>query len=87
MPHCMSAKILQSRRRSSNDPLNPVENSRERVGTLIKSGSFSGSSYKIVNNERHTASDPSTVYNGQQSLSTLSNTSDAESNEDGYSKG
>ncbi|KAK5639335.1 hypothetical protein RI129_011827 [Pyrocoelia pectoralis] len=81
-------KKSSSRRKGLNEPCAPIENTRERVGRLIKSGSFSGSSYKISSNERHTSSDPSTIHYGHQGLYTLSNyTSDAETDEDRHNKG
>ncbi|XP_031347043.1 uncharacterized protein LOC116173581 isoform X1 [Photinus pyralis] len=81
-------KKSSSRRKGLNEPCASIENTRERVGRLIKSGSFSGSSYKISSNERHTSSDPSTIHYGHQGLYTLSNyTSDAETDEDRHNKG
>ncbi|KAF5287452.1 hypothetical protein FQA39_LY15908 [Lamprigera yunnana] len=81
-------KKSSSRRKGSNEPCAPSENTRERIGRLIKSGSFSGSSLKTANSERHTSSDPSSIHHGHQSLHTLSSyTSDAETDEDKINKG
>ncbi|KAK4871667.1 hypothetical protein RN001_015791 [Aquatica leii] len=81
-------KKSSSRRKGLNEPCAANENTRERIGRLIKSGSFSGSSLKIANSERHTSSDPSTIHHGHQGLYALSNyTSDAETDEDRNNKG
>lgn len=54
----------------------------KQLCTLVKSGSFSGSGFKMVAHERSTASDPSTNHNRSKGLCDTSTTSGADSDDD-----
>lgn len=56
-------------------------NSRQ-MGTLMKSGSFSGCGNKAINVERHTSSDPSVLHFGQYGNYDTSTTSGADSDDE-----
>lgn len=76
-------KLKKKCRKESNSNLYlSLDNSKVRMGTLVKSGSFSGRSCITLNNDRHTVSDPSNVGLGRYDVLDTTTTSGADSDDE-----